>query len=80
MSNHKPADMGLAPGTLLKCPGCGLAAEISDRFTLDGAPEPVEHVKLVCVRRHWYTVPVDVCPVSASASEASSTSRLVPRV
>ncbi|MGH3609906.1 MAG: hypothetical protein ACRDRD_17740 [Pseudonocardiaceae bacterium] len=62
MSNFKPADMELAPGALLECPGCGLPAEISERFTLDGAPEPIAHVKVVCVRRHWYTVPVDMFP------------------
>ena len=44
---------------LLDCPTCGGPAEITDRFVLDGAPGPVEHVKIVCVRRHWYTLPVD---------------------
>lgn len=44
---------------LLNCPTCGLPAEITDRFTLDGAPTPVEHVKLVCVRGHWYTPPLN---------------------
>ena len=50
---HIPVD------PLLNCPTCGLPAEITDRFTLNGAPTPVEHVKLVCVKRHWYTLPVD---------------------
>lgn len=44
---------------LLECPSCRLPAEIIDRFTLDGAPTPVEHIKLVCVNRHWYVLPVD---------------------
>jgi hypothetical protein len=44
---------------LLNCPSCGLPAEITDRFMLDGAPGPVEHVKLVCVQGHWYTLAVD---------------------
>jgi hypothetical protein len=44
---------------LLECPTCGLPAEITDRFTLDGVPTPIEHVKLVCVQGHWYTLPVD---------------------
>jgi hypothetical protein len=44
---------------LLECPSCGLPAEIIDRFTLDAAPTPVEHIKLVCVNRHWYVLPVD---------------------
>jgi hypothetical protein len=44
---------------LVNCPTCGLPAEITDRFTLNGAPTPVEHVKIVCVAGHWYTPPVD---------------------
>lgn len=65
MSMHGLDNAGLAPGdhsALLECPTCGLPAEITDRFTLDGAPVPVEHVKLVCVSRHWYTLPVDQMP------------------
>ena len=76
MSNHKPAARELAPGALVGCPRCGLPAEISDRFTLGGAPEPVEHVKVVCVRRHWYTLPVDMFPVTALVSEETSSSRM----
>ena len=44
---------------LVECPACGLPAEITDRFTLDGAPAPVEHVKVVCVTRHWFVLPAD---------------------
>jgi len=73
MNNHKPANAGPAPGALVQCPTCALPAEITDRFTLGGAPEPIEHVKVVCVRRHWYTLPVDMFPVSAAASEHTST-------
>jgi hypothetical protein len=52
MNNHTRDDTGLAPGTILDCPTCGLPAEITDQFTLGGEPEPVEHVKVVCVGRH----------------------------
>jgi hypothetical protein len=44
---------------LLECPSCGLPAEVTDRFTLGGAPCPVEHVKLVCLAGHWCTPPAD---------------------
>ena len=74
MNNHKPPHAELAPGAFMECPRCGLPAEISDRFTLGGAPEPVQHVKVVCVRRHWYTLPVDMVPVSASVRDDPSTS------
>ena len=60
MSNHERTDTELAAGVLLQCLRCGLPAEISDRFTLAGAPRPVEHVKVVCVRRHWFVVPVEM--------------------
>lgn len=51
---HIPAE------PLVECPACGLPAEITNRFTLGGAPGPVEHVKVVCVLRHWFTLPVDM--------------------
>jgi hypothetical protein len=56
MNNDKiylPAD------SLQECPACGLLAAITDRFTLAGAPAPVEHVKITCVMRHWFTLPVE---------------------
>jgi hypothetical protein len=51
---------------LLECPTCGLPAEVTDRFTLGGAPGPVEHVKLVCVAGHRCTPPVDRLPATES--------------
>jgi len=54
-----PPQIPIPTDPLLECPTCGLPAEIIDRFTLGGAPAPVEHVKLFCVNRHWYTLPVD---------------------
>jgi hypothetical protein len=68
----------LIPGTLVDCPTCGLPAEITDRFSLGGAPEPVEHVKVMCVRRHWYTLPVDMFGVCAPAPEHTGASQ-IPR-
>jgi hypothetical protein len=72
MSNLKRDNTGLAPGSLVDCPTCGLPAEITDQFTLGGAPEPVELVKVVCVRRHWYTVPLDMLAVTAPVPENTS--------
>jgi hypothetical protein len=54
------------------CPRCGLPAQIVDRFTLPGVPEPVEHVKLVCFAGHWCTPPVDSLPAAQPAREESS--------
>jgi hypothetical protein len=49
---------------LLECPTCGLPAYIRGRFTLDGAPSTVEHVKLVCVAGHWCSPPSDQLPAA----------------
>jgi hypothetical protein len=68
----------LMPGALVDCPTCGLPAEVTDRFTLGGAPGPVEHVKVMCVRRHWYTLPVDMFPLCAPTPERADTSE-IPR-
>ncbi len=67
MSNH---EIYLPAEPLLECPACGLPAEIADRFTLNGAPAPVEHVKLVCMMRHWFTIPADQIPVAPPAATA----------
>lgn len=46
----------------LQCPDCGLPTTITDRFTLHGSPEPVEHIALVCVAGHRFTPPTDSLP------------------
>jgi hypothetical protein len=72
MNTHESDHSELTPGALVDCPTCGLPAEVTDRFTLGGAPGPVEHVKVMCVRRHWYTLPVDMFGVSAPVSERTA--------
>lgn len=57
-------DTEMTANPLLNCPECGLPAEIVDRFTLDGSPTPVEHIKLVCIAGHWLTPPIDSIPKS----------------
>jgi hypothetical protein len=73
MNNHQLDNTELAPGALVDCPTCGVPAEITDRFMLRGTPEPVEHVKVVCVRRHCYTLPLDMFSMSAAGPEHTST-------
>ena len=36
------------------CPECGAPAEVTDRDVLESTDGPVEHVRVVCVRRHWF--------------------------
>jgi hypothetical protein len=68
MNSHEPDNTKPPTGELVDCVTCGLPAEITDRFTLSGAPGSVEHVKIVCARSHRYTLPVDTFPVSAGPS------------
>jgi hypothetical protein len=78
MSNYRLDNAAPTPDDhdpLLECPTCGLPAEITDHFTLDGAPAPVEHVKLVCVQRHWYRMPVDQLPSSAAVADNRNAQR-----
>jgi len=36
------------------CPECGTPAEVTDRFALESTDGPMEHLKVICVRRHWF--------------------------
>ena len=40
------------------CPGCGASAEITDRCVLVSTSGPLEHVRIQCVNRHWFLLPV----------------------
>lgn len=42
---------------LTRCPGCGGHAEIERRTVLESTDGPIEHLRLRCVRRHWFVVP-----------------------
>jgi hypothetical protein len=48
---------------LVVCPECTAPAEVVDRFALAGTDGPVEHVKVRCVARHWFLLPVASLPV-----------------
>lgn len=40
------------------CPECGELSEVQDRHVLDSTDGPVEHAKVMCIRRHWFLLPV----------------------
>jgi hypothetical protein len=46
------------------CPECGAGAEIVDRAVLESTHGPMEHVRIHCVRRHWFFMPVDSLPAA----------------
>lgn len=39
------------------CPDCGEIAEICERFVLVSTDGPIEHVRVLCVRRHCFQLP-----------------------
>ena len=36
------------------CPDCGAPTEVTDRSVLESTDGPIEHVRLQCLRRHWF--------------------------
>ncbi|MFC4948981.1 hypothetical protein [Pseudonocardia sp. GCM10023141] len=55
------------------CPECGGPAEIVDRMVLASTSGPVDHVKVRCLHRHWFLLPVDQCPGWDAAAVARPT-------
>ena len=43
---------------LVVCPECAAPAEVVDRFAVPSTHGPVEHVKVQCLGRHWFLLPV----------------------
>jgi hypothetical protein len=39
---------------MTRCPECGAPAEVVDRDALESTDGPVEHVRILCARRHWF--------------------------
>src|SRR5438552_18766396 len=58
----RPRGTGMSAVT---CPGCGAAAEITERFTLASTDGPVAHVALSCAGGHHYRMAADKLPASA---------------
>lgn len=62
---------------LTTCPECDGVAEVQWRAVLESTDGPVEHAKTVCVRRHWFLIPVETlgeAPTRASERVVSSPS------
>ncbi len=39
------------------CPECHSPGEVLDRFVMASTDGPIEHVRVVCVLRHWFLLP-----------------------
>ena len=60
-----PAPAPVERQTHVRCPECGRASQITDRFTLAGSPAPVAHLRIECAAGHWFTEPADRLGVTA---------------
>ncbi|HEY2950675.1 MAG TPA: hypothetical protein VGJ53_20120 [Micromonosporaceae bacterium] len=50
-------------------PACDAVAEIVDRFALPSTDGCIEHVKVLCLHRHWFMLPVSsLKPIPAPAA------------
>ena len=54
------------------CPECGAAAEVIDRMALESTDGPMEHLKIQCVRRHWFIMPTAMLADRAPAARPAS--------
>jgi hypothetical protein len=55
------------------CPECGAPAEVTDRSALESTDGPIEHVKIQCLRRHWFLMPAGSLDEQIQATRPSYT-------
>jgi hypothetical protein len=58
---------------LVVCPECAAPAEVVDRFVLPSTDGPVEHVKVACLMRHWFLLPVAALPAVGALDRPTET-------
>lgn len=51
---NDPIEQGLE---IVGCPQCAAPAEVVDRWSMPSNDGTFEMVKVMCVLRHWFTVP-----------------------
>jgi hypothetical protein len=42
------------------CPDCSMIAAAQRGGCLESTDDPVEHVRVTCVQRHWFLIPADM--------------------
>jgi len=55
--------------SLTNCPQCGVPAEVTRRFVLESTDGPIEHTSVMCVNRHWFTLPLAALADTAAANQ-----------
>jgi hypothetical protein len=65
---------------LTQCPepACDGLAEIVDRFAVPSTSGLVEHVRVLCLHRHWFMLPVDSLKIVPAGRRASTTTAATP--
>ena len=63
--------MALTTVDLTTCPACGDSAEVQWRSVLESTHGPTEHVKVLCLRRHWHLMPVAMLPTVSRTREVA---------
>jgi hypothetical protein len=58
--------------SLIACPGCGVPAEIAQRFVLASTDGAVEHIAVNCVAGHHYRMATDRLPAITGAVNYSA--------
>jgi hypothetical protein len=56
---HNTADDATPYLDLVACPECAMTAAVQGSDRLEGTDGPVAHVRVTCVNRHWFLMPVD---------------------
>lgn len=61
------------------CPECGAPAEVQWRAVVGSTAGPTELAKVLCVRRHWFLLPVAMLAASERAHYAGASAGVSTR-
>lgn len=66
---------------LTQCPdpACDAPAEVLDRYALSSTDGGIEHIKVRCLHRHWYLLPVSALKPRTFAGQGNPAASRTPR-
>jgi hypothetical protein len=59
---HNTADGAEGHLDLVACPECTMIAAVQHWDQVKSTDGPIDHVKMICVNRHWFLMPADRLP------------------